>query len=61
MTESALNALRETLGDAVSTLADDLERMREDKSGHIAASRPLARVSPRSVEDVPATLRIALV
>ena len=59
MTESALNALQEALGDAVSTRADDLDRMRGDKSGHIAASRPLALVTARSVEDVQATLRIA--
>jgi glycolate oxidase len=59
VTESALTALQEALGDAVSTRPDDLDRMRGDKSGHIAASRPLALVTARSVEDVQATLRIA--
>ncbi|HUG51489.1 MAG TPA: FAD-binding oxidoreductase, partial [Terrimesophilobacter sp.] len=59
MTESALTALQEALGDAVSTRPDDLDRMRGDKSGHVAASRPLALVTARSVEDVQATLRIA--
>jgi glycolate oxidase len=59
MTETALTALREALGDAVSTSADDLEGMRADKSGHVSASAPLAVVTARSTADVQTTLRIA--
>ena len=59
MTDTALTALREALGDAVSTSADDLESMRADKSGHVAASAPLAVVTARNTADVQATLRIA--
>jgi glycolate oxidase len=59
MTETALGALQEALGDAVSTSADDLDAMRADKSGHVSASRPLAVVTARSTADVQTTLRIA--
>ncbi|RWZ64433.1 FAD-binding protein [Labedella populi] len=56
---AVVSALREALGDAVVTTSARLEAVRADKSGHRSASRPLAIVDARSVEDVQATMRIA--
>src|SRR6476661_1987200 len=59
MPSSALSDLQEALGDALSTSASDLDAVRRDKSGHVSATRPLALVTARSIEDVQATVRIA--
>lgn len=54
-----LSALRDALGDAVSTEAVALAAAREDRSGHVSDSAPLAVVSARSIEQVQAVMRIA--
>jgi glycolate oxidase len=51
--------LRAALGDAVSVDADQLEAAREDKSGHVSAAAPLVVVTPRTIDDVQAVMRIA--
>ena len=56
---SVVEALRASLGNAVSVDADDLDATRADKSGHMSGSRPLAIVRARSVDDVQTTMRIA--
>lgn len=56
---AALAALRRTLGSAVVTASDQLERVRADKSGQRSAAAPLAIVVARTVDDVRAALRIA--
>jgi glycolate oxidase len=56
---SVIEALRASLGAAVSVDPGDLDATRADKSGHISGSRPLAVVHARSVDDVQATMRIA--
>lgn len=60
-TPSALvvDALRDALGDAVSTAPDVLDEVRGDKSGQRTDSRPVAVVDASSVEHVQAALRIA--
>lgn len=60
MTRTVVAALAAALGDAVSTEPTELDSARADKSGHVSSSRPLAIVTARSVDDVRATLRIAL-
>jgi glycolate oxidase len=54
-----LEALRRSLGDAVSTDAATLAPLTADKSGHDSRSSPLALVTARSIEQVRDTLRIA--
>jgi glycolate oxidase len=56
---AALDGLRVELGDALRTDHDSLNEVRADKSGHVAASFPLAVVEARSIADVQATLRFA--
>ncbi len=51
--------LREALGDRVDTDPAALQVARADKSGHAAASAPLAVVRARTVDDVQQTMRIA--
>ncbi|HRQ00904.1 MAG TPA: FAD-binding protein, partial [Terrimesophilobacter sp.] len=51
--------MRAALGDAVSTSARDLEDARADKSGYVSSSKPLAVVTPRTINDVQAAMRIA--
>lgn len=54
-----LALLRDALGERIDTSDAALDDARADKSGHRAASRPLAVVHARSVADVQETLRIA--
>ncbi|MCK6081643.1 FAD-binding protein [Microbacterium sp. EYE_5] len=54
-----LTLLRDALGERIDTSDAALDEARADKSGHRAASRPLAVVHARSVADVQETLRIA--
>ncbi|MBA4247326.1 MAG: FAD-binding oxidoreductase [Microbacterium sp.] len=54
-----VDELRAALGDAVSTIAADLEAARGDKSGQRTEHPPLAVITARSVEQVQAALRIA--
>lgn len=54
-----VDELRAALGDAVSTIAADLEAARSDKSGQRTEHPPLAVITARSVEQVQAALRIA--
>ena len=56
---TALDGLRTELGDALRTDEAALDEARADKSGHVAASFPLAVVEARSIADVQATLRFA--
>ena len=56
---TVIDALRDLLGDAVSTDAAVLAPLTTDKSGHDSRSAPLALVTARSIDDVQATLRIA--
>lgn len=51
--------LRESLGDAVSVAPEDLDAVREDRSGHESAARPVAVVTASSISDVQAVMRIA--
>jgi glycolate oxidase len=57
--QSALQALRELLEDAVVTDPDALQAVRADKSGQLSAGPPLAIVEARSIKDVQRTLRFA--
>lgn len=59
MTTPLLALLREALGDAVSTDADELEAARGDKSGQRTPARPLAVVTATTVDHVRTALRIA--
>jgi len=54
-----LDALRQALGDAVSTDAAALGALTADKSGHDSRSLPLALVAARSIDEVQVTLRLA--
>lgn len=54
-----LARLRDALGERVDTSDATLEAARADRSGHVAAGRPLAVVHAESVSDVQATMRIA--
>jgi glycolate oxidase len=54
-----LAALRQALGDAVSTRRESLDEARADRSGHVSDTAPLAVVTARSTEDVQAVMRIA--
>lgn len=54
-----VDELRAALGDAVSTIAADLEAARSDKSGQRTEHPPLAVITARSIEQVQAALRIA--
>nr|WP_246335554.1 FAD-linked oxidase C-terminal domain-containing protein [Microcella alkalica] len=54
-----MTALRDALGDALSTDPTELEAARGDYSGQRRAGVPLAIVHARSIEDVQAALRIA--
>ncbi|WP_460797260.1 FAD-binding oxidoreductase [Microbacterium sp. GXF0217] len=56
---SALAALRAALGDIVDVTDAALEAARADRSGHVAAGRPLAVVHAESIEHVQQTMRIA--
>jgi glycolate oxidase len=56
---NVLDALRDALGDAVSTTDADLAAARTDKSGHVSDAAPIAVVSARSIEDVQTVMRIA--
>ncbi|MDT0156499.1 FAD-linked oxidase C-terminal domain-containing protein [Microbacterium sp. ARD32] len=56
---SALERLRDELGDIVDTTAATLEAARADRSGQRSAGRPLAVVHARTADDVQRTLRIA--
>ena len=56
---AALEALQLELGDAVRTDLAALDEARADKSGHVAATPPLAVVEARSIADVQAVLRFA--
>ncbi len=47
------------LGDAVSFDSGALDAAITDKSGYVSAGRPLAVVTPRSIADVQAVMRIA--
>ncbi|TKJ98841.1 FAD-binding oxidoreductase [Plantibacter flavus] len=58
-TPPVLDALRDALGDAVSTTDAVLADARSDKSGHVSDAPPLAVVSARSIEDVQTVMRIA--
>ena len=57
--QTVLDALRDALGDAVSTTDAVLADARSDKSGHVSDAPPLAVVSARSIEDVQTVMRIA--
>jgi glycolate oxidase len=57
--QAVLAELVATLDSAVSTEPVDLEPLRQDRSGRVSDSPPLALVTARSTEDVQATLRIA--
>jgi len=59
MTAAALERLRAELGDRVDTRPESLDDARADKSGHVAAGRPLAVVHAASVADVQAVMRLA--
>jgi glycolate oxidase len=54
-----VDALRDSLGDAVSTDTAALAALTTDRSGHDSRSAPLALVTARSIDDVQTTLRIA--
>ncbi len=54
-----VDELRAALGDAVSTIAADLEAARSDKSGQRTEHPPLAVITARSIEQVQSALRIA--
>lgn len=54
-----LEPLVAELGEAVRTDQAALDEARADKSGHVAATYPLAVVEARTVADVQATLRFA--
>ena len=54
-----LARLRAALGERVDTTGGALDAARADRSGHVAAGRPLAIVHAESVADVQETLRIA--
>ena len=54
-----LASLIESLGDAVAVDPAALAAAREDRSGHVATGTPLAVVTPRSIADVQAVMRIA--
>ena len=55
----AYGELLAALGPAVSCELDDLDVARTDRSGQVSATRPLAVVTARSIDDVQATMRIA--
>lgn len=55
----SFDPLRLSLGKALRTDAATLDAVRADRSGHIAAARPLAVVEARTIADVQATLRFA--
>ncbi|MBC7723549.1 MAG: FAD-binding protein [Burkholderiaceae bacterium] len=59
MDTAVIDALRDALGDAVSTAAPQLDAARADQSGHVSDAPPLAIVTARSTADVQATMRIA--
>lgn len=56
---TVLSLLRDALGTAVSTDPVALDATREDQSGHVSESAPLAVVTALTIEDVQATMRIA--
>jgi glycolate oxidase len=57
--ETLATLLRATVGDCVSTKPEDLAAMREDRSGQVSPTKPLAVVHARTIEDVQATMRFA--
>ncbi len=57
--ERILDLLRAAVGNAVSTLPDDLEAARWDRSGLSAVGTPLCVIQATSAEDVSHVLRIA--
>jgi glycolate oxidase len=57
--ETLAHRLRLALGECVSTDAADLAAAREDRSGKVSATTPLAVVHARTIDDVQATLRFA--
>ncbi len=54
-----VSLLEAALGDAVSRDDAALAAAREDKSGHVSGSAPLAVVAPRTITDVQTVMRIA--
>ena len=56
---TAVNLLRDALGDAVSFDDATLDETRRDKSGYQTDAAPLAVVTPRNPEQVQAVMRIA--
>lgn len=54
-----LASLTRLLGADVVTDPTTLDAMRSDRSGYVSATRPLAIVTPRTVADVQAVMRIA--
>ena len=56
---TALDGLRDELGEALRTDTAALDAARADKSGHVSSTFPLAVVEARSISDVQATLRFA--
>lgn len=55
----ALSLLRSELGAAVSTDTEELQQSRSDQSGFVSEAMPLAVVTPRTVAEVQAVMRIA--
>ena len=55
--QTVLDALRDALGDAVSTTDAVLADARSDKSGHVSDAPPIAVVSARSIEDVQTVMK----
>lgn len=59
MSTDVRTRLHDELGASASFASDDLDRVREDRSGHRAPDRPLAVVRPRTIEEVQRLLRLA--
>ena len=62
MTETALDialSLQSALGKIVSLSPVAVNATREDKSGHVSSSAPLAVVTPTTIEEVQALMRFA--
>ncbi|MGV8969050.1 MAG: FAD-binding oxidoreductase [Microbacteriaceae bacterium] len=52
-------ALREALGDIVSLQPADVNATREDKSGHMSRTPPIAILTPETIDDVQSIMRFA--
>ncbi|WP_394551582.1 FAD-binding oxidoreductase [Agromyces sp. MMS24-JH15] len=59
MPDDLLHRLRDELGASVSLAAGDLDRVREDRSGHRSAHPPIAVVHAASVDEVRRLMRLA--